>query len=261
MEYGSGTLMGQLSQAVKEAGRMFNDREKAAQVKQKGATDFVTQVDVSVQNYLRERLEKLAPDIQFMGEEKDNSDLDFTRPMWVLDPVDGTTNLVHGFCHSAVSLALADQGEVLYGLVYNPDADELYTAERGGGAFLNGVPIRVSGVKRLADALVDVGTNPGDRERADRSFRWMRAVFDRCHDVRRMGAASLCLCYVAAGRLDGYLEGSLKPWDYAAGMLIVREAGGFVSTTERGEPSLAEGSGIVCANGQIGLELLEALEA
>ncbi|MGE4277484.1 MAG: inositol monophosphatase [Lawsonibacter sp.] len=259
MVYSEETLFTQLSQAVREAGRLFSDREKAAQIKQKGATDFVTQVDVSVQDFLKERLARLAPDVQFMGEEKDNSDLDFTRPMWVVDPVDGTTNLVHGFCYSAVSLALVDQGDVLLGLVYHPYAEELFTARKGLGAYLNGVPIHASEAEHLADSLVDMGTNPGVRAEADRAFRWMREVYDRCHDVRRLGAASICLCYVAAGRLDGYVEGSLKPWDYAAGMLIVREAGGFVCTIDGTEPSLAVGSGILSSNGQIGPELLDVL--
>ncbi|MEA4934482.1 MAG: inositol monophosphatase family protein [Lawsonibacter sp.] len=259
MEFSEETLFTQLSQAVREAGRMFSDREKAAQVKQKGATDFVTQVDVSVQDFLKVRLAQLAPEVQLMGEEKDNSDLDYTRPMWVLDPVDGTTNLVHSFCCSAVSLALVDQGDVLLGLVYNPFADELFTARKGMGACLNGMPIQVSAAEYLADSLVNMGTNPGDRVGADRAFRWMRGVYNRCHDVRQLGVASVCLCYVAAGRLDGYVEGSLKPWDYAAGMLIVREAGGVVRTTEGSEPSLAVGSGILGANGQIGPELLDVL--
>ncbi len=259
MAYSEEALFQELSQVVREAGGLFSDREKAAQIKRKGATDFVTQVDVSVQNFLKERLARLAPEVQLMGEEKDNSDLDFSRPMWVLDPVDGTTNLVHGFCHSAVSLALVEQGEVRMGLVYNPYADELFTARKGQGARLNQAPIHVSHAERLADSLVDVGTNPSDRAGADRTFRWMRGVFDKCHDVRRLGAASVCLCYVATGRLDGYVEGGLRPWDYAAGMLIVREAGGFVCTTEGGEPSLAAGGGILSANGRIGPELLDLL--
>lgn len=261
MDYSGEVLLEQLSEAIREAGKIFSDREKAAQIKYKGATDFVTQVDVSVQSFLRERLEKLAPNVQMMGEEKDNTDLDFSKHMWVLDPVDGTTNLVHGFCHSAVSLALADRGEVLLGLVYNPYADELFTAWKGGGARLNGVPIQTSRTEQLAGSLVDVGTNPSDRQEADRNFRWMRAIFDRCHDVRRLGAASLCLCYVAAGRLDAYLESSLKPWDYAAGMLILREAGGFVSTLAGEEPSLSKGDGILGTNKHIGPELLELLRS
>ena len=261
MELWDEELYQQLKQAVRKAGGMFSDRKKAAEIRKKGATDFVTQVDLSVQSFLKERLEQLAPQVQLMGEEQDNSGLDPDRPMWVLDPVDGTTNLVHDYCHSAVSLALVQAGQVELGLVHNPFAGELFSARRGGGAFLNGAPIRVSGARRLADSLVDVGTNPSDREHAGRNFQWMQEIFDRSHDVRRMGAASLCLCYVAAGRLDGYVEGGLKPWDYAAGMLIVREAGGFVSSPEGEEPSLLTGGGVVAGNGAVGPQLLELLKS
>ena len=144
-------------------------------------------------------------------------------------------------------------------LVYNPYAGELFTALAGRGAFCNGQPISVSPARRLADALVDVGTNPSQREKADRAFRWMRTLYDHCHDVRRMGAASLCLSYVAAGRLDAYVEDGLKPWDYAAGMLLVREAGGMAATPEGREPSLSTGGGIVASNGFIGADFLKLL--
>ena len=166
----------QVEQAVREAGQIFYDRTKASHMKHKGVTDFVTEVDLSVQTFLKERLAQLAPEVQLMGEEKDNSDLDFEKPMWILDPVDGTMNLVHGFRHSAVSLALADKGQVELGLVYDPYAGELFSARRGCGAFVNGEPIHVSEAKCLADCLVDVGTNPSEREMADRTFRWLRAV-------------------------------------------------------------------------------------
>ena len=179
--------------------------------------------------------------------------------MWILDPVDGTMNLVHGFRHSAVSLALADRGQVELGLVYDPYAGELFSARRGCGAFVNGEPIHVSEAKCLADCLVDVGTNPSEREMADRTFRWLRAVYDRCHDIRRVGAASVDLCYVAAGRLDAYMEIGLKPWDFAAGLLIVQEAGGAVVTVDGGAPSLKTGSGILGTNGAVTQELLTVL--
>ena len=252
-------FLAQVEQVVREAGQIFYDRTKVSHMKHKGVTDFVTEVDLSVQTFLKERLAQLAPEVQLMGEEKDNSGLDFEKPMWILDPVDGTMNLVHGFRHSAVSLALADRGQVELGLVYDPYAGELFSARRGGGAFVNGEPIHVSGAKRLADCLVDVGTNPSQREAADRTFRWLRAVYDRCHDIRRVGAASVDLCYVAAGRLDAYMEIGLKPWDYAAGLLIVQEAGGAVVTVDGGAPSLKTGSGILGTNGAVTQELLTVL--
>ena len=249
----------QVEQAVREAGQIFYDRTKASHMKHKGVTDFDTEVDLSVQTILKERMAQIAPQVQLMGEEKDNSDLDFEKPMWILDPVDGTMNLVHGFRHSAVSLALADRGQVELGLVYDPYAGELFSARRGGGAFVNGEPIHVSGAKRLADCLVDVGTNPSQREAADRTFRCLRAVYDRCHDIRRVGAASVDLCYVAAGRLDAYVENSLKPWDYAAGLLIVQEAGGAVLTADGAAPSLKMGGDVMGTNGAVTEELLAVL--
>ena len=252
-------LLKRVSGAVRQAGELFGHHEMAEQIRQKGETDFVTQVDVTVQEQLRRRLKELAPEAQFMGEEQDNSGVDLAGAVWILDPVDGTTNLIHGFRHSAVSLALAEAGRVTMALVYNPYAGELFTALEGKGAFCNGTPIAVSGTRRLADSLVDVGTNPSQRDRADQAFRWMRALYDHCHDVRRMGAASLCLCYVAAGRLDAYVEAGLKPWDYAAGMLLVREAGGMAVTPEGKEPPLSTGGGIAASNGHIGPDFLALL--
>ena len=252
-------LLERVSEAVRRAGALFGDRELAEQIRQKGVTDFVTQVDLTVQEQLRGALRTIAPEVQFMGEEQDNSGLDFGGAVWILDPVDGTMNLIHGFRHSAVSRAPAEGGEVARGRGGGPFADELFTALAGRGAFCNGRPISVSGAERLADALVDVGTNPSEREKADRMFRWMRGIYDRCHDVRRMGAASLCLAYVAAGRLDAYVEDGLKPWDYAAGMLLVREAGGMAATPEGAEPSLEHGGGIAAANRRIGPDFLELL--
>ena len=152
--------------------------------------------------------------------------------------MDGTTNLIHNFRHSAVSLALSEAGQILFGVVYNPYSGECFTARRGQGAFCNGSPIRVSSADRLEDSLLSVGTVPGRRKLADTAFRQMRALYDTCQDVRRTGCASLDLCWVACGRLDGYVELSLQPWDYAAGMLIVAEAGGWVTAPDGSPLSL-----------------------
>lgn len=255
----TGVAAEQVIQAVREAGACLTDPAAVHSIRAKGETDYVTNVDLAVQELLRERLAVLTPDIQFMGEEQDNSRLDWHRPCWILDPVDGTTNLIHGYCHSAVSLALAEGGEVTMALIHDPYAGELFTARKGHGAFCNGQPIHVSGAQHLSDSLVDVGTNPGERHLADRTFAWMRAIYDASHDVRRIGAASICLCYVAAGRIDGYVEGGLKPWDFGAGMLLVREAGGMITTAE-GTPLTLDGpSSVMAANGHIGPELLELI--
>ena len=136
-------------------------------------------------------------------------------------------------------------------MVYNPYTEECFTARRGGGALRNGVPIHVSDVSRLEDSLLSTGTVPGRRELADAAFRQMRALYDRCQDVRRTGCASLDLCWVACGRLDGYVELSLQPWDYAAGMRIAAEAGGKVTTPDGSPLSLREGGPLLASNGRL----------
>ena len=238
-------------QAILEAGELLTDPAAVQSIRSKGETDYVTNVDVAVQAFLRERLAALAPDVQFMGEEQDNSALGLTRPCWILDPVDGTTNLIHSFRHSAISLALAEGGQAVFGVVYNPYTEECFTARRGQGAFCNGSPIRVSSADRLEDSLLSAGTVPGRRELADDAFRQMRALYDTCQDVRRTGCASLDLCWVACGRLDGYVELSLQPWDYAAGRLLVEEAGGRVTAPDGSPLSLCQGGPLLASNGKL----------
>ena len=244
-------LIEQAVKAVRKAGALLTDQSAVRNIWAKSETDFVTNVDVTVQETLKAQLASLAPEIQFMGEEQDNSRLDWNRPCWLLDPVDGTTNLIHSFRHSAVSLALSEAGQILFGVVYNPYSGECFTARRGQGAFCNGSPIRVSSADRLKDSLLSVGTVPGRRELADTAFRQMRALYDRCQDVRRTGCASLDLCWVACGRLDGYVELSLQPWDYAAGMLIVAEAGGRVTAPDGSPLSLCQGGPLLASNGKL----------
>lgn len=238
-------------QTVLEAGELLTDPAAVQSIRSKGETDYVTNVDVAVQAFLRERLAALAPDVQFMGEEQDNSALDLTRPCWILDPVDGTTNLIHQFQHSAISLALAEGGQIVFGVVYNPYTEECFIARRGGGAFRNGVSIQVSAVSRLEDSLLSAGTVPGRRELADMAFRQMRALYNRCQDIRRTGCASLDLCWVACGRLEGYVELSLQPWDYAAGLLLVEEAGGRVTAPDGSPLSLCQGGPLLATNGRL----------
>lgn len=250
-------LLRQAGRIVQEAGARLEDRDRAAQVRAKGPTDFVTAVDTEVQERIRARLQALDGTIQFMAEEKDNASIDPARPVWILDPVDGTTNLIHGFRHSAISLALAEGERVRLGLVYDPFAGELFAARRGGGAFCNGRPIHTSAAVHLADSLCSVGTNPGRREEAGTAFARARRVYDRCHDIRRIGAASVELCYTACGRLDAYMEHGLKPWDYAAGGLILTEAGGRLTAWDGTPPSLyAANCAILATNGHIHEELL-----
>lgn len=245
------TLEEQAVQAVREAGALLADPAAVRSIRAKSKTDYVTNVDVAVQEFLRERLAALAPDIQFMGEEQDNRPLDWSRPCWILDPVDGTTNLIHKFQHSAISLALVAQGKPRMAVVYNPDSGEMFTACQGQGAFLNGQPIHVSRARRLGDALVSIGTAPGSRKDVPGTFRRLQRAFEHCQDIRRIGAASIDLCYVACGRLDAYFEEHLKPWDYAAGMLIVQEAGGVVTDRQGAPLGFLPDREILAANGPL----------
>ena len=252
-------LAEQAVQAVRQAGALLADPAAVHTVTAKNPTDFVTNVDLTVQNILRDQLEQLAPAVQFLGEEGGREAIDPARPFWILDPVDGTTNLIHRFQHSAVSLALAEDGQVVFGVVYHPYTRECFTARRGEGAFCCGRPIQVSETERLADSLLSAGTVPGRRELAGQAFRHMRLLYDHCQDVRRTGCASLDLCWVACGRLEGYVELSLQPWDYAAGLLLVEEAGGRV-TNPQGRPlSLTQGGPLLASNGRLHSALINVL--
>lgn len=253
-------LIEQAVKALRKAGALLTDQSAIRNIWAKSETDFVTNVDVTVQETLKAQLASLAPEIQFMGEEQDNSRLDWHRPCWILDPVDGTTNLIHSFRHSAVSLALSEAGQILFGVVYNPYSGECFTARRGQGAFCNGSPIRVSGADRLEDSLLCAGTVPGRRELADKAFCQMRNLYNVCQDIRRTGCASLDLCWVACGRLDGYVELFLQPWDYAAGLLIVNEAGGRITAPDGSPLSLCQGGPLLASNGKLHAALQSLLK-
>ena len=253
-------LIEQAVKTVRKAGALLTDQSAIRNIWAKSETDFVTNVDVTVQETLKAQLASLAPEIQFMGEEQDNSRLDWNRPCWLLDPVDGTTNLIHSFRHSAVSLALSEAGQILFGVVYNPYSGECFTARRGQGAFCNGSPIRVSGADRLEDSLLCAGTVPGRRELADKAFCQMRNLYNVCQDIRRTGCASLDLCWVACGRLDGYVELFLQPWDYAAGLLIVNEAGGRITAPDGSPLSLCQGGPLLASNGKLHAALQSLLK-
>lgn len=191
------------------------------------AADLVTKYDVATQAFLKENLLRLMPEADFFGEEGEHQRLtkDWT---FIVDPIDGTTNFVRGMNYSNISVALAYQGEVRYAVVYNPFVDELFAAEKGKGATLNGAPIHVSD-RDSAHAIAMCGSTIYDRSYTDRSFAIMRKLYDIGLDYRRFGAAALDVCHVAAGRVEIFFECRLSPWDYAAGSLIVTEAGGTIT--------------------------------
>lgn len=221
----------EIIEIVKATKGIVTDRQAAHKVTEKGLADYVTQVDMGVQEFVRKKLMEVTPDIQFMAEESKDKHFNEEKRAWILDPIDGTTNLIHDYKQSAVSLGLFDGGEIVMGVVYNPFTEELFYGEKGKGAYLNGARLFVQKTEDLGHCLVSVGTSPYDKEAlAAKNFELFQRIFMKCEDIRRGGAASLDLCYVAAGRTDAYFERNLKPWDYAAGSVILKEAGGKVTT-------------------------------
>lgn len=242
---------------VRDAAKLFADRNAAASIVEKGHCDYVTAVDEAVQEYVRSRLEELYPQIQFMGEEQDNSGIDLRGLVWVLDPVDGTTNLIHDFHNSAISLALLEDGEPVLGIVYNPYVDEMFWAIKGKGSFLNGQPIHVSEAQSMDKSLISVGTSPYYKDKADEIFRVVTQIYKDCQDIRRCGSAAIDLVHVACGRVDAYFEQHLKIWDIAAGALIVREAGGEVIDYDGKRRTMELVCDTVAGNGKIEKILVE----
>ena len=210
---------------IREAGRMIRSEDPHDAESKEGHANFVTSTDKRVQAFLREQLPKTVPGSRFIGEEGESMALT-DDPTWIVDPVDGTTNLIHDYRHSAVSVALAVKKEPVLGLVYQPYTDELFRAEKGKGACLNGKPIRVSGTG-MDRALVLFGTSPYNPQKAGTSLKTVLKYLLTCADIRRSGSAALDLCYVACGRAEVFFELELKPWDVAAGALLVTEAGGI----------------------------------
>ena len=227
-----------LIKLVKEARPLVFDKGLANDVEANGANDFVTRADKAVQDFIKKRVSELYPDCRFMGEESKDHSIDKHLPTFVLDPIDGTTNFIHDFQLSAISLALVIAGESVLGVVYNPFTDDMYAAEKGKGATLNGKPIHVSETKTLDESIVMLGAMPYHKEVSGPLFPLYHEMFMKCVDIRRLGSAALEICYVAAGRAEFHFEAYLGPWDVAAAMLILREAGGTFSDWEGNEVDL-----------------------
>ncbi|MBP7401504.1 MAG: inositol monophosphatase [Clostridia bacterium] len=225
-------------------------------IRAKGAFDFVTEIDEAVDSLLSASLPALLPGSVVVSEEMSDRDWRFTRPTWIVDPVDGTSNLIYGAQESAVSIALVLDGQPAAGVVYNPFTGELYSAGAGCGARLCGEPIAPRPADTLAQSLVGFGTSPYDKRILMEDMELLRDVFTRCIDLRRGGSAALDLCHVACGRLAAFFERELRPWDYAAGIVILREAGARITTFSGGDPSLSRIDSILATNGRIHDEML-----
>lgn len=250
----------QIIELVHQSNPLIMDTENAHKITVKGQADFVTRVDTSVQNFIKSALARLTPEVQFIGEEDHKNTMDPSRPAWILDPIDGTTNLIYDFHHSAVSLAYYENGQISFGVVYNPFTEETFHGIRGGGAFLNGQAIHVNDAKQLDNSLISIGTSPYDREMSADNFRIFQRIFEHTLDIRRTGAASLDLAYTACGRLDGYIERNLKPWDFSAGAVILEEAGGRITDYNGNPVDYCKNQDILAAAGGIHEALAALLE-
>jgi len=242
--------------AARKAGAIINRASldlDLVRVSTKGRSDFVTEVDKAAEVAILEIVSKAYPDHAILAEESGASGQ--SEYTWIIDPLDGTTNFIHGFPQYAVSIALRHREHVTQAVVYDPTRNELFTATRGRGAFMNERRLRVSKRERLADCLIGTGFPFRAIEHLDEYVRMFKRITETTAGVRRPGAAALDLAYVAAGRLDGFWEIGLSPWDMAAGSLLILEAGGLVSNF-KGEPSFMDDGRIVCAPPKIFSQLL-----
>ena len=220
------------------------------QVSMKGAGDFVSRADIAAEQIIKEELMTGRPNYGWLAEEGGAEEGKDPTRRWIVDPLDGTTNFLHGLPQWAISIALEHKSEIVSAVVFDAPNDEMYIAEKGQGAWLNDTRLRVSGRKRMIEALFATGLPFGGRSDLPETLQDLARILPVCSGVRRFGAASLDLAYVAAGRYDGYWERNLNAWDIAAGVLIIREAGGLVeSMTPRVDP-LNEGA-LIAANAEI----------
>lgn len=229
------------------------------QVSMKGPGDYVSQADRKAEDIIFSELSKARPGYGFLMEERGAVAGEDDQHRWLVDPLDGTTNFLHGIPIFAVSIALERQGQLVAGVVYNPAMDELYTAERGGGAFMNDRRLRVAARSKLSDAVIGCGVPHLGRGQHGQFLVELRNVMAEVSGIRRLGSASLDLAYVAAGRMDGFWETGLSAWDIAAGMLLIREAGGFISDMDGGQDMLESGS-LVAGNEAIHRALAKTLK-
>lgn len=229
-------------------------------IDKKGAIDLVTEMDLVIERAFRAMIGERFPSHAVLGEEFEETGDREARPRfcWVLDPIDGTTNYAHGLPIFCASLALEIDGVAVAGAVYDPTRRELFTAEKGHGAWLNGAPLRVSGSATLIDSLLVTGFHYDIQRDSTELIELFGAFIARARAVRRLGSAALDLCYVAAGRFDAFWEHKLQPWDVAAGALIVEEAGGRVTTIDGGPFQSRTGS-VLATNGHLHGEMLETI--
>ena len=256
-------LMNVMISAARKAGRSlardFGEVEQL-QVSIKGPANFVSAADMKAEEIIYKELAKARPGYGFLMEERGIVEGPDKTHRWVVDPLDGTTNFLHSLPLFCISIGLEREGQLVAGVIYQSDSDELYTAEKGKGAFLNDRRLRVAARKTLGDALVSTGIPHRGRPGHPRFLNEMETVMKEVAGIRRTGSAALDLAFTAAGRFDAYWERNLKPWDMAAGIVIVREAGGFVTDIDGGTEMLAKGN-LIAGNDKIRKALLAQIDS
>jgi myo-inositol-1(or 4)-monophosphatase len=237
---------------------MLEQFGRQIRVDKKGVIDLVTEFDVAIERMFRSLIAERFPSHAILAEEFGGSATVPPGPCWIFDPIDGTTNFAHGLPIFCSSLALEIDGVAEVGVVYDPNRNELFTAERGGGALLNGKPIHVSGATSLVDAMLVTGFPYDVHNRVEEIVGLFGKFVGQARAVRRLGSAAIDLCYVASGRMDGFWESDLKPWDIAAGALIVSEAGGRVTSLD-GAPFESRAGSVLAANNLVHGPMLEVI--
>lgn len=236
----------------------FVDRVDSLTISPKGRNDFVSEVDRQAEREIINTLHKTYPHHAFLGEEGGLQGAENSEYVWIIDPLDGTTNFLHGFPQFAVSIGLKYKGRLECGVIYDPVKQELFTAKRGGGAMLNNRRLRVTKQKAFTAALLGTGIPFKDQRHVDAYFDMLRVLIKDTAGVRRAGSAALDLAYVACGRLDGFWEIGLKPWDMAAGVLMIQEAGGIVTDFE-GKDKFMETGNVLTANPKLHALMVDAI--
>lgn len=250
-------------QAAAKAGRSltrdFGEVENL-QVSRKGPADFVSNADHRAEDIIKEELQKARPTYSFLMEESGSLKGSDGQHRWIVDPLDGTTNFLHSIPLFATAIALERNGEIVASVIYNPIMEELYTAEKGAGAWLNNRRLRVAGRKKLSDAILATGIKVTGTSNDALAMKQLASIAPICSGIRRTGSASTDLAWLSAGRFDGYWEARLGPWDVAPGLLLVREAGGFVTDLSGGNKAIEKGE-VVAGNEAMHLALLKAVKA
>lgn len=249
--------------AARLAGKIIvhaQDHRENLAIIQKGPNDFASKIDHQAEEIIIDTIKRAYPEHAILAEESGATDLDRSETVWIIDPLDGTTNFLHGFPQCCVSIAVQDRGILTHGVVYDPLRDELFTASRGRGAQMNGKRLRVSNLDKLDYALLGTGFPFREFGFLDEYINLFKALMPKCSGIRRAGAAALDLAYVAAGRLDGFWEFGLQPWDMAAGALLIQEAGGWVTTLE-GDKNFLEGKSILAASPKIHQHMMSLYQA